>query len=517
MALPQASDVVLLDIVERNALRAPDRICLTVEHEGLQWTTTGVRDEGCKAAQRLRAMGVGFGDHVMIMLENGSDWIRAYLGISFLGAVVVPVNVSFRGQLLEYLVADTAPVKIITSQNLRPRFASIEGADNLLLDPAELCGGPAIAPELERQIWPWDLTAINYTSGTTGPSKGVLTTYTQLFVTGSPWDQRLDVGEAYLSVMPMFHISGTVPLTAVWALEGHFVMCRYFEATRFLDLARTTGATMSFLVGAMAGYLASLPPSPSDADNPIRRMIVVPMPADLDGFMARYGLEEVSQVHAMTEMPPPVATRGRVTDPTSCGRVSDGFELRVVDEHDYPLPAGVPGELVVRAHDPWIITPGYLNKPVETARAWRNGWFHTGDAVYIDDNGEVHFVDRLKDAIRRRGENISSLEVECEILRHPHVAEAACIPVPGLHGEDEVMAFVVVVEGASIDLPELVDFLIPRLAHFAVPRYFEVIAELPKTQTMKVRKVDLRQRGLSDATWDREKAGITLRRASALS
>ena len=516
MASPQASDVVLRNIVERNAIRTPDRICLTVEHEDIQWTTTDVRNEGYRTAQRLRAMGVGFGDHVMIMLENGSDWIRAYLGVCFLGAVVVPVNVSFRGQLLEYLVADTAPVKIVTSKNLRARFDSVQGIADLLIDPAELHGGSATAPELERPIHPCDLTAINYTSGTTGPSKGVLTTYTQLFVTGSPWDQRLDVGEVYLSVMPMFHISGTVPLTAVWALEGHFVMCRYFEATRFLELARETGATMSFLVGAMAGYLASLPRSPSDADNPIRRMIVVPMPADLDRFMARYGLDEVAQVHAMTEMPPPISTRGRVTDPTSCGRVSDGFELRVVDEHDYPLPNGTPGELVVRAHDPWVITPGYLNKPVETALAWRNGWFHTGDAVYIDDNGEVHFVDRLKDAIRRRGENISSVEVEREIIAHPQVAEAACIPVPGLHGEDEVMAFVVGVADAVIDLPELVNFLIPRLAHFAVPRYFEVIAELPKTQTMKVRKVDLRQRGMSAKTWDREQAGITLRRASAL-
>lgn len=516
MASLRADDVVLRNIVERNARRAPDRICLTVEHEGVQWTTAEVRDEGYRAAQRLRAMGVGFGDHVMIMLENGSDWIRGYLGVCFLGAVVVPVNVSFRGRLLDYLVADTAPVKIITSENLRARFDSVEDISDRLVDPAELRGGSAVAPNLDRPLEPWDLTAINYTSGTTGPSKGVLTTYTQLFVTGSPWDERLDVGEVYLSVMPMFHISGTVPLTAVWALQGHFVMCRYFEASRFLDLARETGATMSFLVGAMAGYLSSLPAAPSDADNPIRRMIVVPMPPDLDGFMARYGLEEVAQVHAMTEMPPPLSTRGRVTDPTSCGRVSDGFELRVVDEHDYPLPAGVPGELVVRANDPWVITPGYLNKPVETARAWRNGWFHTGDAVYIDDNGEVHFVDRLKDAIRRRGENISSVEVEREILAHPQVAEAACIPVPGLHGEDEVMAFIVLVEGVTIDLRELVEFLIPRLAHFAVPRYLEVIAELPKTQTMKVRKVDLRQRGISDNTWDREKAGITLRRASAL-
>ena len=273
---------------------------------------------------------------------------------------------------------------------------------------------------------------------------------------------------------------------------------------------------MSFLVGAMAGYLASLPASASDADNPIRRMIVVPMPADLDDFMARYGLEEVAQVHAMTEMPPPLCTRGRVTDPTSCGKVSDGFDLRVVDDNDYPVPAGVPGELVVRAHHPWVITPGYLNKPVETARAWRNGWFHTGDAVYVDDNGEVHFVDRLKDAIRRRGENISSIEVEREILAHPQVAEAACIPVPGLHGEDEVMAFLVAAPGGAIDLPDLVHFLIPRLAHFAVPRYFEVIVELPKTPTMKVRKVELRQRGLSETTWDREKAGIVLTRASAL-
>ncbi|SHN40157.1 AMP-binding protein [Cryptosporangium aurantiacum] len=506
-------DVVLRDVVERNALETPDRECLIVEPEGTSWTCASARDEGYRAANALRTLGVARGDRVMIMLPNGSDWIRAWLGVSFLGAVVVPVNVSYRGPLLAYLVRDTAPVRIISAGALAERFAEIDGAPQLLVDPAVLREGSVEPPALTAPLEAWDLAAVNYTSGTTGDSKGVLTTYTQVRATGTPWEDRLEPGDTYLSVMPMFHISGTVPLTAVWALRGNFVLCSHFEGKRFLDIARRYGTTMAFLLGPMAGYLASLPPTPSDADNPIRRMIVVPLPADVDGFLQRYGIEELCQVHAMTELPPPVVTRGRITDPTSCGPVSAGFELRVVDEHDIPVPTGEPGELIVRAQDPWVITHEYLNKPEETARAWRNGWFHTGDQVRLDERGEVHFVDRIKDAIRRRGENISSLEVEREIVRHPAVREAACVPVPAEFGEDEVMAYLLLGEDATIDLPELVAFLSQRLAHFAVPRYFELVDELPRTPTMKVRKTDLRKRGVSEATWDREAAGITLRRA----
>jgi crotonobetaine/carnitine-CoA ligase len=513
---PRREDTVLRHLVERNATESPHRHCITFENESLVWSCAEVRDEGYRAANALTAAGVQRGDRVMIMLANGSDWVRAWLGISFLGAVVVPVNIAFRGNMIDYMVRDADPRLIITADPFNQRFSEVAEAHGRLFDPALLRSGSTTASPLAPALEPWDIAAVNYTSGTTGRSKGVLTTHSHVTAQGVPWHSRINPGEVYLSVMPMFHISGTVPLTAVWRLRGHFILCRYFEASRFLDIARSTRASMSFLVGSMSGFMESFEPSPRDKDHSLRCMIVAPLPPDPNAFIKRYGLHEILQVLAMTEMAPACMTSGPILDRTSCGAVQPGFEVRVVDENDYPVPVGQPGELVARTVHPWIITPGYLNKPEETARAWRNGWFHTGDGVYLDEAGEVHFVDRIKDVIRRRGENISSLEVATEILAHPAVADVACVPTPGDHAEDEVLAYVVLAEDKELEPAVLIEFLIPRLSHFAVPRYIEFVADLPRTQTMKVRKDELRKRGRTEATWDREAAGITLTRSASL-
>jgi crotonobetaine/carnitine-CoA ligase len=198
--------------------------------------------------------------------------------------------------------------------------------------------------------------------------------------------------------------------------------------------------------------------------------------------------------------------------PKTCGRVRKGFEARVVDEFDMEVPAGTVGELIVRADEPWTMNHGYNANAEATARAWRNGWFHTGDAFRRDEAGNFFFVDRMKDAIRRRGENISSFEVEAEIVAHPKVREAAVVGVPSEFGEDEVMAIVAPVPGAEIDPVELIAFLTTRLAHFMVPRYLRFLSELPKTPTQKVEKHLLRNDGVTDDTWDRESAGIRLKR-----
>jgi crotonobetaine/carnitine-CoA ligase len=198
--------------------------------------------------------------------------------------------------------------------------------------------------------------------------------------------------------------------------------------------------------------------------------------------------------------------------PAKMGKVLPGFEARVVDEDDVEVPPGTPGELVLRADAPFAFAQGYWRMPDKTVEAWRNLWFHSGDRVVRDEDGVYTFLDRLKDAIRRRGENISSLEVEQVLLSHPDVAQATVVPVPSELSEDEVMAVIVLRPGAEPDPEAIVHWCEPRLAYFAIPRYLDFVDELPLTENGKVRKFVLRERGVTSTTWDREAAGVQLSR-----
>ena len=190
---------------------------------------------------------------------------------------------------------------------------------------------------------------------------------------------------------------------------------------------------------------------------------------------------------------------------TSCGKVRSGYQCRVVDEHDIEVPRGQLGELIVRSDEPWVMNAGYFNMPEKTAEAWRNGWFHTGDGFIQDSEGWFHFVDRQKDAIRRRGENISSMEVEAQVNTHPAVLESAAVAVPSEWGEDEVKIVVVLKPGETIDASTMHAYLSGIMPRFMVPRFIEFAAALPKTPTEKVRKVALREAGITPETWDRTK------------
>jgi crotonobetaine/carnitine-CoA ligase len=238
------------------------------------------------------------------------------------------------------------------------------------------------------------------------------------------------------------------------------------------------------------------------------------MVADTQSFCDRFGIKRLFTAYGQTEISAPLdCPPGAPIVPGSCGRPRAGVELRIVDEHDMAVPVGEVGELIIRTERPWEMNVGYLGNAEATARAWRNGWFHTGDAFRRDEHDNYFFVDRQSDTFRRRGENISSFQVELEVVAHPDIVEAACVAVPGELGEDEVKILVVPVPDRELDLPGLIEFLVPRMPHFMVPRYVEVVDELPKTQTMRVQKFMLRQRGNTERTWDREAAGLRVTRA----
>jgi crotonobetaine/carnitine-CoA ligase len=255
-------------------------------------------------------------------------------------------------------------------------------------------------------------------------------------------------------------------------------------------------------MGAMTTFLLAADPAPADSQNTLDKVLMLPLPSCLDEFRQRFGVR-VRTLYNQTEVSVPIASPGFDTpDFRTCGVVREGYECRIVDDQDRVLPAGAVGELVLRSDEPWTMMYEYLGDPEATVRAWRNLWLHTGDAFTRDEDGNYFFVDRIDDVIRRRGENISSAELEASVCEHPAVTECAAIAVASSWGESEVKIVVVPTPGSKIDPGDLLQFLSKRLPRFMVPRYLEVVGELPRTPTAKVRKSELRDVSLTAATWD---------------
>jgi crotonobetaine/carnitine-CoA ligase len=510
---PDRSEVVLRHMLERKAEELRDKECVRFQN-GERWSYAESLLVAYRAANALSRLGVQTGENVLVFLPNDQSWIRAWWGIACLGAVIVPLNTAYKGEMLRHVCQDSQARHMITIPELAGRVEGL-GLDLNIIDPAFLAEGSSDAPGLEQPIEPWDVHAIIYTSGTTGPSKGVIISYFKSYSDGIVnWGEVVTRDDTMLAELPFFHVAGMSNVYVVWSVGGRAAVRSGFSGSRYLAVVKECGATLAMMLGTVPGFLASSPPQPNDADNPLRVVFSAPMVSDPDAFMARFAIEQLITTFGMTETTGIIRNRGRIENPKSCGKVAPGVEVRLVDDHDIPVPTGQVGELIVRADLPWIMSTGYYQRPEETAKAWRNGWFHTGDMFICDEAGNYFFVDRKKDAVRRRGENISTFEVEREVTAHPSVLEAACVAAPGEYGEDEVKVFVVPRNESEFDPGDLIRFLIPRMPYFMVPRFIEVVGELPKTATMRVKKFELRARGDSSAMWDREAAGIKLTRHS---
>ncbi|PJK31723.1 AMP-binding protein [Minwuia thermotolerans] len=526
-------DIVFRDLVEKYAKTQPDRIFAQFE-DGSIWTWGELREKAVHIARGLRALGVSQGDHVISWQPTSADAIRTWFGINYLGAVYVPFNTAYRGGVLEHVVwlsdaklavvhadllgrmGEVNPHDVKTIVAVGGEARPVEGYE--VLDQAALSPGPPpgadeAPPELERPIEPWDNQSMIFTSGTTGPSKGVLSSYKQLGMSGNILYYWLTADDRALVNLPLFHISGTTLLTRMLAIGGSIAVVESFRTEEFWSVIRRLGVTCTLMMGSISTFLMKLPEDDDQRNSPLKSVLIPPLTSEVIAYAKRIGVDWYT-TFSMTEANVPLISRPNPEKPGTCGRIRRGAEVRIVDEHDNEVPVGAVGELIIRDDEPWALCSGYHKNPEATAKAWRNGWFHTGDAVRRDDDGDFYFVDRLKDAIRRRGENISSYEVEVEVNAHPDVREAAAIAVASEHGEDEVMVVVMPVEGRTIDPKALVEFLIPRMPHFMVPRYVRVMKELPRTPTTKVQKVRLREAGVTDDTFDREAAGIRVRRHS---
>jgi crotonobetaine/carnitine-CoA ligase len=344
-----------------------------------------------------------------------------------------------------------------------------------------------------------------YTSGTTGPSKGVIVPWGQLDATCRGSLELYRENDAYYSPFAGHHASGRLPFLFMALVGGRVVLRERFSATAFWDDVRAHGCTTTSLPGTIAALLAGRPPTDHDADNPLRFVTMIPVVDDVDGFRRRFGVE-VRTMYNQTELSSPISSPGvALTDPRSCGRLRAGYEARLVDEHDEEVPPGEVGELVLRSDRPWALLAGYLGRPEATARAWRNGWLHTGDLFRVSEAGDFYLIDRRTDSIRRRGENISSVEVERLALLHPDIAEAAAVGVPAELGEEEILLAVVPAAGTRLEPGEVRDHLASLAPRRLVPRYIDIVEGLPRTQAMqRVQKNVLRERGVSETTWDAE-------------
>ncbi|MCE9650137.1 MAG: AMP-binding protein [Parvibaculum sp.] len=494
--------------------------------DGTRWSFAETRDKTVARAAALQALGVAQGDHVAAWLPNGAEALLTFFAVNYLGAVFVPINTAYVGRILEHVIENSDAELLVVHGDLVPRLSGIAraGLKRLVVvgpdadAPGDLQiarfadhDGGVLAP-LARPIEPWDTQAVIYTSGTTGPSKGVLMSYLHLFSNAGPETWHFVTGaDRFLVNMPIFHIGGVGLPFVMLARGGSIALWENFRTDEFWNFVRATDCTAVFLLGVMTTFLLKEPASARDRDHKVRLALMVPLTESAGDFHDRFGID-IYTIFNMTEISSPIVSDANPTARGTCGKVRPHVDVRLVDENDCEVPPGTVGEMIVRTDRPFAMMHGYHKNPEATARAWRNGWFHTGDAFRKDADRNFYFVDRMKDAIRRRGENISSFEVEAEIVAHPDVQEAATIGVPSEMGEDEVMAIVAAVAGRSIDEAGLIAFLAERLPYFMVPRYVRVVAELPKTATAKVQKAGLRAEGLTADTWDREAANIKLKR-----
>jgi len=487
-------------------------------------------------ASALADLGVAEGERVVGMMYNSRAFLLAMVAVHKRGAIFVPINTELKGAFLEHQIRNIEPRAVFVGDELRAAFdtISIDGLDIETTISIEGAGAPlpgtrvvtfadmlATEARADDLLLPAanDIGMIMFTSGTTGPSKGVMMPHAHclLFGFGAGRAMSMTPEDCMFICMPFFHAMGLLLQFASCLIYGSSVhVIRRFSATSWLDDIRASGATLTYGLGVIPEFIFRQPETPHDTDHKLRMMLAVPIGEDWGAaFENRFGLRLI-QAYGMTECNIP--TYGKMKDPVMAGCAGyvddDFFEVRIVDaETDEEVATGEIGEIVVRPLQPSCFMQGYFRMPERTVEAWRNLWFHTGDAGRVDEAGRLFFIDRIKDCIRRRGENISAFEVEQVINGHPDVAESCVIGVRDSEagGEEEVKACIVV-RGNGPEPTSILDWCVARMPRYAVPRYIEFVAELDKTPTGKLRKQDLRDAGLTPETWDRESVGYVVPR-----
>ncbi|MHA6620957.1 ATP-dependent acyl-CoA ligase [Pseudonocardia sp. DLS-67] len=467
------------------------------------WSYRDAVDRAARMAGALQERGIEPGDRIALLAGNRLELLETVLGCAWLGAIAVPLNTALRGAGLRHALTDSGARVVVVEPELVGVLDEVGvPVERWVVGETFPAPGPALPP---RPAAPGDTVAILYTSGTTGLPKGVCCPQAQFHWWGVTVGECLEItdDDVLYTCLPLFHTNALNAFFQAVCAGATYVLGGRFSASRFWDEARAAGATVTYLLGAMVQILLSRPAGPDDTAHRVRIALSPATPAAAHAaFRERFGVQLVDG-YGSTETNMVLGAHPAAQRPGYMGVVLPDHEVRVVDAAGLDVPDGEPGELVCRSRQPYAYATGYFENPAATAAAYRDLWFHTGDRVVREPDGWLRFLDRLTDSIRRRGENISSLDVEQVLAAHPAVAAVAVYAVPSELSEDEVMAAVVPRDGGPVDPAELTSWCAPRLAAFAIPRYVDVLAELPLTENGKVRKAVLRERGVTERTWDR--------------
>lgn len=513
-------------ILSRMARTAPDRpFARTVDGASVTWGQLQSSVELWTA--RFLALGVQRGDVVAMLVDSDLDSLAAWLALASLGAIDAATNVEFRGRMLAYAINNCRPSLVVVSRRHLPALEAVaeelQSVERVLVRDGDgavdsklrgittvdtlQCDLAAARAQMSLPVW-HEIACITYTSGTTGPSKAVLLPWAQLHSINLgtfPFEDLTSEDIFYCTTSHAHFGAKSIPYLAAMT-SGQVVIRSRFSLNNFWTDIERFGITTASLVGTMVDMLLRSPDSP--ARTPLKNLFLAPLGSSYRQFAERFGVR-ICTVYNSTEGGVAICSGWNPTNPCTVGRLRQGypgFEVRIVDANDFEVPDGTPGECIVRSAIPWVQNAGYLNNPEATAAAWRNGWFHTGDVLVRTPEGDYQFVDRLKDVIRRRGENISSFEVEADVMLNPDIVECVAVAVPAETSEDEILLFAVPRPGSTIDPPTLASDLESRMTRFMVPRYIELVESLPKTQaTQRIVKGELRRRGIGPRTWDRER------------
>jgi crotonobetaine/carnitine-CoA ligase len=525
---------VLTDIIEDKARQFPDHVVFQFRDDPI--TLEEFNASINQAANGFLELGVKHGDKVALMLPNNPEFLYVWFGLNKIGACEVPVNVALKGQGLSYQMVQSDCVALVADLQYLDRLEGVAGdleaIRHIVYTDSAATGSPlpswpgfeplSYAEFSDRSqdspgvaVHYSDLASILYTSGTTGVSKGVMFSHHYWYDIWAESVQysRYTEDDVLYTGLPFFHgnAQGITIGPAILA-DAKAVIVERFSASRLWDDCRRWNCTEANYIGGIIPILLKQTPRDDDGDNPVRLMVGAAAPADeWHAFQERFNTK-LLEVYGMTECYCCLVSPYDEPRAGSCGKAITGWDVRIVDDDYNECQPGSLGEFIARSNKNFVGTTGYYNKPEATLDLFDNGWIHTGDLGRMDEDRYFYFVDRKKQAIRRRGENISSFEVESVVSSHEAVLESCVVGVPSDVGEEEVKAVVVLKEGQEVSEEELIRWCEPRMAYFAIPRYIAIRSELPKTPSERVEKFKLKKEGITEDCWDREEAGIELQR-----
>ncbi|WP_458413486.1 AMP-binding protein [Schinkia sp. CFF1] len=504
-----------------------------VRFQNVDLTYGQFHQAGNKMANVIKSLNLSKGQKCAVMLPNSPEFLTAWLGLARLGVIEVPINTSYRGDLLQYILNKAECQAIVISSQWVERIEQISDALTHLRHvivvgndyESETLPSPILCHSFETlmanvcddpvdvDIKPSDPSLILFTSGTTGPSKGAILCHRANFSLAETCCDLMNYSaeDRFFTVFPLFHVNARYATILPALLAGaDVVMHERFSASKFWDICRAEQITTFTYMGSLLTILMKQPERSDDAENPVRQIQGAPVPLEIyEDFEKRFNIK-ITEAYGSTEVGLAMVNRAETFRLGSCGKAVPIYEVEIHDENDNPCPIGEVGEIVVRPREANVLFSGYYGMPEATVETWKNLWFHTGDRGQMDEDGYYYFVDRKKDVIRRRGENISSYEIERVINTHPKIKEAALVGVPSELSEEEVLAVVVLREGEFLEPEELLDFCQPRMAYFAVPRYIRYVKEFPRTPSQRIEKYKLRAEGITSDTWDRERVGYKI-------